>query len=126
MTYWYLVRQPVTDERARTIAGLIETGAMAFLKRQYLVLAPVLLLVAALLGLTVGGRIGAAYIVGGIASVAAGFFGMRAATKTNVRTAAAARSRNRGHALRIAFGGGAVMGLAVASLGLLGLGFLTN
>jgi K(+)-stimulated pyrophosphate-energized sodium pump len=124
--YWMLIRAPVEDERARTIAGLIEAGAMAFLRREYLVLAPVLLLVAGLLGLTVGWRIGAAYIVGGIASVAAGFFGMKAATKTNVRTAEAARSRNRGHALRIAFGGGAVMGLAVASLGLLGLGFLTN
>jgi K(+)-stimulated pyrophosphate-energized sodium pump len=125
-TYWYLVRQPVTDERARHIAELIETGAMAFLKRQYLVLAPVLVLVAALLGLTVGWRIGGAYIVGGIASVTAGFFGMKAATKTNVRTAEAARGRNRGRALQIAFGGGSVMGLAVASLGLLGLGILTN
>jgi K(+)-stimulated pyrophosphate-energized sodium pump len=125
VTYQFLIRQSVTDDRARTIAGLIEEGAMAFLRRQYLVLAPVLLVVAGLLSLTVGWRIGAAYIVGGVASVTAGFFGMKAATKTNVRTAEAARGRNRELALRIAFGGGAVMGLSVASLGLLGLGILT-
>jgi K(+)-stimulated pyrophosphate-energized sodium pump len=124
--YAYLLRQPTGNDRARLIAGLIEEGAMTFLRRQYAVLLPVLLAVAGLLTWAVGWRIGAAFVFGGLCSVLAGFLGMKAATKTNVRTTEAARGRGRTHALQVAFGGGAVMGLAVASLGLLGLGLLTN
>ena len=122
--YWYLSRKPAGAERAVFIARLIETGAMAFLRRQYLVLLPVLALVAGLLAITVGWRIGASFVFGGLSSIAAGYLGMKAATRANVRTAEAARSAGRGEALIVAFSGGAVMGLAVASLGLLGLGFL--
>jgi K(+)-stimulated pyrophosphate-energized sodium pump len=124
--YAYLLRQPEGGDRARDIARLIQQGAMAFLRRQYTVLIPVLILVAGLLAVTVGWRIGAAFVFGGVCSIAAGFAGMRAATRTNVRTTEAARGRGRSHALRVAFGGGAVMGLAVASLGLLGIGVLAN
>ena len=126
VVYWSLSRKPAGGERATFIAGLIETGAMAFLRRQYLVLLPVLALVAALLAATVGWRIGAAFIFGGLSSIAAGYLGMRAATRANVRTTEAARSSGRSEALIIAFSGGAVMGLAVASLGLVGLGFLVK
>ncbi|MEO8450299.1 MAG: sodium-translocating pyrophosphatase [Gemmatimonadota bacterium] len=126
VVYWYIVRQPAGSEATRAIGALIEEGAMAFLKRQYMVLLPVLVLVAILLGLTVGWRIGGAYVFGGVCSVFAGFLGMKAATKTNVRTAEAARTTGRASALILAFSGGSVMGLAVASLGLLGLGILTN
>src|SRR5687767_9494591 len=124
--YFYLLRQPTGNDRSRLIARLIEEGSMAFLRRQYAVLLPVLVLVAALLSWTVGWRIGAAFVFGGLASVLAGFLGMRAATKTNVRTTEAARGRGRAHALQVAFGGGAVMGLAVASLGLVGVGLVAN
>src|SRR5687768_8617545 len=124
--YFYLLRQPTGNDRSRLIARLIEEGSMAFLRRQYAVLLPVLLLVAGLLTWTVGWLIGAAFVFGGLASVLAGFLGMRAATKTNVRTTEAARGRGRAHALQVAFGGGAVMGLAVASLGLLGVGLVAN
>jgi K(+)-stimulated pyrophosphate-energized sodium pump len=65
-----------------------------------------------------------AYVFGAICSVGAGLFGMKAATRANVRTAAAANDEGQGKALRIAFFGGSVMGLAVASLGLVGLGIL--
>src|SRR5690606_20804453 len=65
-----------------------------------------------------------AFFFGAASSMTAGFFGMKAATKANVRTAEAARSVGQGMALRMAFSGGAVMGLAVASLGLFGLGLL--
>jgi len=126
LVYWYLSRKPAGGERAVFIAGLIEAGAMAFLRRQYLVLLPVLILVAGLLAYTVGWPIGAAYIFGGVSSVAAGYLGMKAATRANVRTAEAARASGRSNALIVAFSGGAVMGLAVASLGLLGLGLLVN
>ena len=115
-------RLPVGSDRMREIAELIHTGAMAFLRREYSVLVPFLLVVAALLWLVIGWRTSAAYIAGGFCSILAGFTGMSAATQANVRTAEAARGSGQARALRAAFNGGAVMGLAVASLGLLGLG----
>ena len=124
LVYVYLSRQPAGGDRARFIAGLIEAGAMAFLRRQYLVILPVMALVAALLSVTVGWRIGASFVFGGLSSIAAGYLGMRAATRANVRTTEAARAGGRARALTVAFAGGSVMGLAVASLGLLGLGLL--
>ena len=125
LLYWRLSRHPAGDELPRRIAALIERGAMAFLRRQYLVLLPILLAVAALLTWMIGWRSGAAFVFGGVCSILAGFLGMRAATRANVRTTEAARQDSRKRALQIAFEGGAVMGLAVASLGLLGLGLLT-
>jgi len=94
---------------------------MAFLRREYLVLLPFLAVVAVLLGLAVGTKTAIAYIIGGLASIAAGWIGMKGATLANVRTAEAARSSGQAAALRVAFGGGSVMGLAVASLGLAGV-----
>jgi K(+)-stimulated pyrophosphate-energized sodium pump len=129
VVYWRMTRDPAGEERARSIGRLIETGAMAFLKRQYIVLLPVLVLVACLLWLTLDKAISAtvagAFVFGGICSLLAGLFGMKAATKANIRTTEAARQRSRSRALAIAFNGGAVMGLAVSSLGLLGLGLIT-
>jgi K(+)-stimulated pyrophosphate-energized sodium pump len=86
----------------------------------------VLALVALLLAVTVGWQSAAAFVFGGISSLVAGFLGMKAATKANVRTAEAARTGGRRQALVTAFSGGAVMGLAVASLGLLGMGVLSS
>ena len=124
--YLYLKRQPVGTPRMREISGLIEQGAMAFLRREYMVLTPVVILVAIALSVTVGAAIGIAFVFGGVCSVLAGFIGMKSATKCNVRTTEAARSHGQARALEIAFDGGAVMGLAVASLGLLGLGIVVN
>jgi len=115
-------RLPAGSDRMQEIAELIHTGAMAFLRREYSVLAPFLVVVAALLALAIGWRTAVAYMAGGICSILAGFAGMSAATRANVRTAEAARGSGQARALRAAFNGGAVMGLAVASLGLLGLG----
>ena len=122
--YVYLKRQPVGTPRMREISSLIESGAMAFLRREYIVLAPVIVLVAVLLTWKVGIGIGFAFVFGGVCSVLAGFIGMKSATKCNVRTTEAARTHGQARALEIAFDGGAVMGLAVASLGLLGLGIV--
>jgi K(+)-stimulated pyrophosphate-energized sodium pump len=119
-------RRPPGTGQLPIIAGRIEEGAMAFLRRQYRVLVPVLLVVAALLSLAVGWRVGVTFILGGVCSLFAGFIGMRAATKANVRTAEAARTEGPASALKVAFSGGAVMGLAVASLGLLGVGLMLN
>jgi K(+)-stimulated pyrophosphate-energized sodium pump len=122
--YAYLKKQPAGNDLMRDLAEQIQTGAMAFLRREYSVLVPFIVVVAVLLGLAVGWRTGAAYVGGAICSILAGFFGMSAATKANVRTSEAARSRGQGPALRIAFFGGGVMGLSVASLGLLGIGLV--
>jgi K(+)-stimulated pyrophosphate-energized sodium pump len=122
--YAYLTKQPAGNETMRDIAGQIQTGAMAFLRREYSVLLPFIVVVAFLLSLAVGWRTGAVYVAGASCSILAGFFGMSAATKANVRTAEAARSKGQGPALRIAFFGGGVMGLSVASLGLLGIGLV--
>jgi hypothetical protein len=97
---------------------------MAFLRREYLVLVPFLLLIAMFLLLApgLGWRTSVAYLAGGFCSILAGLAGMQSATHANVRTSEAARAHGQAAALRVAFGGGAVMGLSVASLGLVGIG----
>ncbi len=121
LTYRGVVRQPAGSQTMTDIADQIQIGAMAFLKREYTVLLPFLIVVAVLLGFAVGTPTGIAYVVGGLCSVAAGWAGMTSATKANVRTSEAARASGQAAALRVAFSGGAVMGLAVAALGLLGI-----
>ena len=121
LTYLGIVRNPAGSPAMQELAGQIQEGAMAFLKREYTVLAPFLLVVAALLSYALNLETAIAYAFGGLCSVAAGWAGMTSATKANVRTSEAARASGQAAALRIAFGGGAVMGLAVAALGLLGV-----
>ena len=121
ITYRGIVLQSPGSQTMQDLAEQIQLGAMAFLRREYTVLLPFLLVVAALLAYAVGLPTGIAYVIGGLCSVAAGWAGMRSATKANVRTAEAARGSGQTSALRIAFSGGSVMGLAVAALGLLGI-----
>lgn len=120
--YWSLVRQPAGNALMQSIAEQIQVGAMAFLKREYMVLVFFVGIVAVLLGMFLNGATAVAFMSGAICSVGAGFFGMKAATKANVRTAQAAKDEGQGKALLTAFNGGAVMGVSVASLGLLGVG----
>ena len=124
VVYRYLVRQPQGNEVMSDLADQIHDGAMAFLRREYTVLAGFVAVVAVLLFVAIGQASALAYIAGAGSSVLAGFFGMKAATRANVRTSAAANQEGQGKALRIAFFGGAVMGLSVAALGLLGIGAL--
>ncbi len=125
----WIGRQDAGNERMTAIAGHIREGAMAFLAREYRVLALFVVVVAALLALANSGMagssalIGLSLVAGALCSVLAGFFGMRVATAANVRTAAAAR-RSLNEALRVAFSGGAVMGFSVVGLGVLGLSLL--
>ncbi|MBM3884919.1 MAG: sodium-translocating pyrophosphatase [Gemmatimonadetes bacterium] len=121
LTYAGIVRNAPGSQAMQDLAEEIRKGAMAFLKREYTVLVPFLLVVAGLLAWALNIETGIAYIVGGLCSIMAGWAGMTSATKANVRTSEAARAQGQAAALRIAFGGGAVMGLAVASLGLLGV-----
>ena len=118
----YVRSQPSGNELMTELAEAIQSGAMAFLRREYSVLLPFVGFVAVMLWWLIGGQTAAAYVFGAFCSIVAGFIGMRAATLANVRTTEAARSSGQAKALRIAFSGGAVMGLAVASLGLAGLG----
>ncbi len=122
LIYAYVKRQDVGTPLMADLADQIHDGAMAFLRREYTVLAVFVAVVAVLLFLAIGQGTAVAYVTGALCSVMAGFFGMKAATRANVRTSAAANQEGQGKALRVAFMGGAVMGLAVASLGLAGLG----
>jgi K(+)-stimulated pyrophosphate-energized sodium pump len=123
LIYVYLKRQPVGTDLMAELGSRIREGAFAFLKREYSVLIPFIVVVAILLYVALGSlATSAAYVGGAFCSLMAGFFGMNAATEANVRTSEAARDVGQGKALRIAFNGGAVMGLSVGSLGLLGIG----
>ncbi len=115
-----IARQDSGTERMKEIAEAIREGAMAYLSRQYRTLAVCVIAVAVILALALDYRISTAYIAGSVCSVLAGFIGMRVAVLANVRTANAAR-KGLSKALSLAFKGGAVMGMSVVGLGLLGL-----
>jgi K(+)-stimulated pyrophosphate-energized sodium pump len=120
--YRYVVAQPAGSGAMTEIAGAIEAGAMAFLRKEYSILVWFIVVVALLLSLGIGARTALAFVSGAVCSMLAGFIGMKAATKANVRTAQAARSVGRDKALAVAFFGGSVMGLTIAALAILGLG----
>ncbi len=122
LLYRSIIARSAGSEVMQEISDRIHEGAMAFLKREYMVLVPFLFLVAALLGWAIGTRTAMAYLGGGFCSILAGLAGMQAATRANVRTSEAARASGQASALQVAFNGGAVMGLSVASLGILGIG----
>src|SRR6266851_2966681 len=120
--YRYVVAQPAGSGLMTEIADAIEDGAMTFLRKEYSILVWFIVVVAVLLSLGIGSRTALAFVSGAICSMLAGFVGMKAATKANVRTAQAARAFGRDKALAVAFFGGSVMGLTIAALGILGLG----
>lgn len=126
MTYFWIVKQPAGNAKMTGIAGLIEGGSMTFLRKEYTILAVFLAVVAVLIGTnkSLGWNTAICYIIGALSSMICGFIGMKAATKANVRTAQAAATDGQGKALSVAFFGGSVMGMAVASVGLLGIALL--
>ncbi len=124
MLYRGVVRQSPGDAVMTAIADEIHLGAMTYLRAQYLKIAIFALVIATLLSVQHGFDTSLAFLLGALSSALAGLVGMKAATKANVRTTAAAGERGASQALMVAFDGGAVMGLAVASFGLLGLGLL--
>jgi len=111
-------------ERMKEIAQAIYEGSMAFLSREYRILAIFVIILFFVIGFALNFATAICYLVGSAASAAAGFIGMKTATKANVRTTNAARLGGSNEALTMAFSGGAVMGLTVVGLGLLGLGVL--
>lgn len=121
--YRYIVRQSAGNALMVEISDAIHEGAMVFLRKEYQILAVFIAVVfLLLLGFIRPVTTSIAFLVGAGCSMLAGFLGMKAATRANVRTSQAAAESGQAKALRIAFSGGAVMGLAVASLGLVGLG----
>jgi K(+)-stimulated pyrophosphate-energized sodium pump len=121
----YVLRQDEGSERMRDISAAIREGAMAFLAREYRILAVFVVLVAIVLGVVpnLGWWVSFSFVFGAICSGLAGFIGMNVAIRANARTAAAAqKSLNQG--LRVSFRSGAVMGMCVVSIGILGLSIL--
>ena len=108
----------------KELAKLIHDGAMVFLKREYTILLGFIIIVAIFLYWKIAPQTALAYLAGAMCSMFAGFFGMKGATKANVRTAQAALTGGEAKALSVSFFGGSVMGLSVASLGLLGVGLI--
>ncbi|WP_017259455.1 sodium-translocating pyrophosphatase [Pedobacter arcticus] len=131
----WVSKQDAGDAKMQELAGYIADGAMAFLKAEWKVLSIFVLFASALLAYSgtiheVNGKeihsswiISIAFIIGAVLSAFAGYIGMRAATKANVRTTQAARTSLK-QALKVSFTGGTVMGLGVAGLAILGLGGL--
>jgi len=124
-TKW-IFRQPVENQKLKEIGGFVADGAMAFLTREYKVLVPFVLLVAAFLALANKGALryqAVAFVVGAMASALAGFIGMKVATAANTRTTHAAQG-GLIPALKVAFTGGSVMGMSVVGLAMLGFSAL--
>lgn len=108
------------NDRMKEISGYIHEGAMAFLYREYKYLAAFILVVAIIISMFLSVSTAVCFIGGALFSICAGYLGMTVATKANVRTAEAAR-HGMSEALKIAFSGGAVMGLGVVGLGIVGV-----
>jgi K(+)-stimulated pyrophosphate-energized sodium pump len=122
----WIFRQPVGNPKLVKIGGFVADGAMAFLTREYKVLIPFVLVVAAFLAIANQGALkfqAVAFVVGAAASALAGFIGMKVATAANSRTTHAAQG-GLIPALKVAFSGGSVMGMSVVGLSMLGFCFL--
>ena len=122
LIFMYVRKQPSGNEVMKELEDMIHAGAMAFLKREYSILVIFIAAVFVLLGLGINWWTGVAFLSGAAASIIAGFSGMSAATRGNSRTAEAANKGGQARALNVSYFSGSVMGLAVASLGLLGVG----
>jgi len=119
-----VMKEKPGNELMIEISNMIEQGAMAFLKREYSILVFFIIIVSLILGWLRSPITSLSFVVGAICSGLAGFTGMKIATKANSRTAHAAMEGGITKALKVAFSGGAVMGMSVAGFGLLGLGTL--
>ncbi len=120
--FTFIKNKPSGTDLMREISDVIHGGAMVFLRREYSILLLFIIVVFALLAWKIRLQTGFAFLGGAACSMLAGFLGMKAATRANVRTTAAAKDSGQPAALSIAFSGGAVMGMSVASLGLVGVG----
>ena len=119
-----VAKQDAGTDRMKEIAAFIHEGAQAFLMAEYKILVVFVTVLFVGIGFGISWMSAAAFLLGALFSTLAGYFGMNVATKANVRTAAAAKESGMNKALSIAFSGGAVMGMCVVGLGLLGCGIV--
>ena len=124
MVYLKVKSSPEGEGRVKEIGDEIHLGAMVFMSAEYKRLAIFCLICILALYFSLGWQTAASFLLGSLCSGIAGFIGMYAATKANVRTAIAAKEKGAAEALNVAFFGGSVMGLTVAAMGLLGVGIL--
>ncbi|MEH6592113.1 MAG: sodium-translocating pyrophosphatase [Halioglobus sp.] len=122
--YHIMTRYSDGEDAVKKIADQIHLGAMVFMHREYKMLGLFALVLVVLVFMSLGTNTAISFIVGAVSSATAGYLGMFAATKANVRTTVAAHEQGAASALTVAFYGGSIMGLLVASLGLIGLGSL--
>ena len=124
VVYKLVMKYPDGEDKVKKIGDQIHSGALAFMKTEYKYLLVFIFVLVVLAQVFLGSATAIAVVVGAACSSLAGFIGMYAATKANVRTATAAQKDGAAAALSVSFYGGSVMGLCVASLGLIGLGGL--
>ena len=124
VVYLLVMKYPDGEDKVKKIGDQIHTGALAFMKTEYKYLLILISVLVDLVWFALGIYSAVAVVVGAACSSLAGFIGMYAATKANVRTATAAQKDGPAAALSVSFYGGSVMGLCVAALGLIGLGAL--
>jgi len=123
ITYFDIKRRPPGSELMQKIAGKIHHGAFVFLKREYQIIAIFIVVLFIVLTYTLSIHTAFAFLAGAICSMLAGILGMEAATRSSVRACQGAKTGGISSALSIAFRGGSVMGMSVAALGVIGLGF---
>ncbi len=122
--YSMVMKYDEGTDAIKKIGDQIHEGAMVFMKREYKILIMFLIAQIIVTFIFLGGSVAFAVLVGAMSSSIAGWIGMYAATKANVRTATAAQTDGASSALTVAFFGGSIMGLSVGALGLIGLGGL--
>ena len=124
LVYGRILQTPAGEGRVKDIADEIHLGAMVFMASEYKRLAIFCVICIVALYASLGGDTAIAFTLGALCSGTAGYIGMYTATKANVRTAVAANTKGAAEALNVAFFGGSIMGLTVASMGLFGIGLL--